>query len=493
MISNRSGRIAVTTTAMLLGRVPNVSLEAVEGSPLDQLVDASDDGMVQPEGISLESIIDEARAVSMVQDLRDGSTHDLVMEESVDTVVGSIRNSVNFTRNVLTPAVNQLDSQVREALTNFSPIRFFIDSYFFKPIFASATLIESVDRFSNAPIDTDSLKRLLLPAQDDATLTEMLRTGMPDWDNLIVEFLAAKPEGWLSAVYNSLFGKGTDSLLIPDEQVGVTWTGGIDRKADIRPVIGTEDYLLAGYLLASAMIAKPNADANLSLGDWRSVLSVWVQQLGRGIIAVQRSLASRIRSGLMVLRYPVAKPIWKSSPDEARIVVLGNVYTNWLAQGGSPEVIIGAMFLPKELPYTTADLDAQKDNCLRAYGQYEQMLGFEVKSRAEETISNAFSTAAALAVVNASDADLRGRTKTEVQADVTAYLKRISDWGNVDIYRLARDVLGNVVYNCPLGMRVVQRIDEITEVSDRSPQEAAYIALEEIVSAFVAQQIKVAN
>lgn len=487
MITNRTVKQANIVTALLLSRRPGISLEAIEGSPLDQLVDAS--AVMKQEGISLESAIVDAQASSMVANMGEGSEHDMVMEETVTDVVGVLNSSINFARHVLSPATAKVDGAVKEAIANFAPARYYVEAYHIHDLLFSDALRESIDRFSNAP--AAELNSLALADIPEGDLTGMLATGMGSWDAAVSNWLASKPEGWLYEVYCRIFGGMTNTNLIPEHQQAIQ--RGMNGKQTISVQIGSEDFLLAGYLLASALLNKPQS-GNLTGSEWRSVMSVWVQQLGRSLLIFQRYTEQRIASHLMILHWPEPNKAWVKSPEDAKIVVLGNAYNDWLKGGGSPELLIGVLFAGDDrLPVTGSVIDAKKEVYANAYQRYEQILSREVAARSGDTIRNAFVTALLLALDDATDDQLPvGVERNRLAQKVTESVDRVQNWSELDIYRTARELLALAVFGKATALHWLETIDALMDAdTNLSPQEAAYIAVRDYVVKYVAGQISV--
>lgn len=487
MITNRTARIAAKATANLLARHPGISLEAVEGSPLDLLVDSTT-GVTPLGGVSMESIMDDVRDTSMVANLGDGSEHDLVMEEAVPPVAAQLKQTADFAREVLAPAADQIDNHVREALANYSPIRFFVEPYFVHDIFSSQPLAESVSRFeqsADAP-----LTRIVLPAMEEADLVSMLATNMGAWDNLVSEWLATKPAGWLTEVYGRLFGASYGTSLLADHQMAIK--GGIDGQLRIETTIGNEDSLLAAYVLSTALISRPAA-VDKTLAEWKGIMAVWVQQTGRRLRGFMLGLERNVKLGLIGLHYPAPSPIWKRNAEDAKIVVFGNNYNKWLESGGSPEIIVGSLFIePGDRPIHTKGLSEKAQECTQRYQNYERVLSAEVVNHSEDAIGNAVKTSFAKLISETPDEQLPA-SKVEVMQKVSEKLASITRWASQDLYRFSREFLATYVYNRPTSLHWLETIDALMEADpELEPAQAAYMAIEDYVAKYVSNQARVA-
>ena len=486
MITNRTKKQASVATAALLARKPTISLEAINGSPLDLLMDASP--VVRRTGISIEQVLDETQQSSMVANLGEGSEHDLVMEETADEVVAVLNASIGFARKVLAPAAAKVDSAVREAIGNFAPARYFVDTYHIHPVMFSDGLTSLVERFENSPMAP--VTRIALPDHEEGTLVSMLATGNAGWDSAVADWLAKKPEGWLREVYGRVFGVNVGTNLIPDHEQAVR--SDLRGQFEILVKIGTEDYLLAVYLLSQALLNNPQS-TQATGSEWRTLMSTWVQQTGRALNVFQRYVSRQMAVKFMVMHWPAPGVAWVKNPADARIVVLGNVYNQWLGEGGSPEILIGALFGGDNVPPVTAtDLASKKEVYAKAYERYEQILSREVSARSGSMISNAFSTALILALNDATDDQLPLNTdRRELARAIAGRVEAIRNWSELDIYRTARELLATAVFHKPTSLHWLETIDQLMEANtDLSPQEAAYLAVRDYVSTYVAQQIR---
>lgn len=486
MITNRTARIAAKATMNLLARHPGVSLEAVEGSPLDLMVDAST-GVSPMGGVSMESIMDDVRDTSMVANLGDGSEHDLVMEESVPPVAAQLKQTADFAREVLAPSADQIDNHVREALSNYSPVRFFVEPYFVNDIFTAQALAESVGRFSEAA--ESPLVRIVLPAMQEADLVSMLSTGMGQWDTMVSEWLASKPSGWLTEIYGRLFGVNYDTNMIADHQLALK--ASTDGQLRIEVGVGSEDSLLAAYLLATALLSRP-VSVDKTLVEWQSIMATWIQQTGKRLLYFITAQARNAKLGLVGLRYPSASPIWKRNANDARIVVLGNNYNRWLEAGGSPEIIVGSLFIDAaQRPMHIQELNEMAKECAQRYENYERVLAIEVTEHSEDAIGNAVKTSFAKLISETPDEQLPA-SKYEVMQVAQQKLDQISNWASQDLYRFSREFLAIHIFNRPTSLHWLETIDALMEADpDLEPAQAAYMAIEDYVAKYVSNQTRV--
>lgn len=486
MIKNSTVQATIPAVERLAAK--GISLETIEGSPLDQLADTTKSPFPKVEGdtISVESLVEEVRDLSLNPTLVDGSAHDMVMDEVVPGIVSRLSRSKQVAREILTPATKRVDALVKDALQNFTPIRFWVDEYRPHPIYQSDELITSIDRFENSPWLPAELKLPVIAPMDEPALIEMLQTGMQSFDTLVADWLGRKPEGWLSAVFNSFFGTGLDTDLIPADQHGFYFKG-LDRVPTFEIKLGTEDQLLGGYLLASVLIGNPQGGVGLSLSEWKAQLGKLMEMCGSALITFRRILTNYLATKTIILQLPAVSPIWKTKAEDARIVVFGPAYAQFLEAGGCPEVVIGSAFGRMHLTTKDQLLEA-KDNCLSNYGAYENTLALEVEQHSTDAIRNAFLVGVATVVNDIPEQELKG-PKENIHEAIRQATEN-TDWSNIDIYSLARDILAGVVFKCPLALDIVKRIDVLMDGSEYTPQEAAYIAYRDVAANYVANQIR---
>lgn len=489
MITKRTTRITLEAIAALEGRVPGISLEAIEGSPVDLLADYTRAPVSNTGDFSLEEIGDAVQARSVLPIAEGTVMHDIVMSETAPLTAEKIMDKTRFTREVFLPAVATVDEKVKAAVDHFKPIRLFPQQYVVNKIFSSTMLMDSISRFENTPLEKD-LTRLGLSNIDDATAVELLRTGLGDWDSAIVDFIASKPEGYVAAVYNSVFGQGDDSGMVGTGPLRIEPVSS-DTVIDIS--IGDEDFILTAYLLSSVLYASPSKEAVMTLTQWQDILSRWISQCGKALLSFIQFLGARIRQGHMVLEYPSVETVWKETTESAAIVVLSNIYQKWIADGGTPEKLIGVLFVANgRPPYTVHEIDALGDSAMSGYDQYENRLDSEVRRRASAIIGSSFAIAVS-DIVHGTDPSLLKGSPQHIQDTLSEIARSSSiDWSDTNIYLYARDFLAKEVFNCDFSMSLIKRIDEITAVDNtRTPQEAAYLAIRDKVADYIASQIEV--
>lgn len=304
-----------------------IQLHPVNETPVAVLTNLSTQQLQLDEGMKVQgggferpelsvSLLSGADAQMPGTDL---SQHTLQMTESVQMLSRVLLNTLDLTQNVVNPMIDRVVKKIGETIdstmaASASPLELVQQ----RPdsIFDSVYLQESSARYVNQPRQIQ-LRSLNLPAGD---LTARLTTGHAGMDAQILDFLDRTGVDFATSVWDRIFNS------TPASSMDVFARPSQEREA-----------VLAYFFAAKALMEVPSG-LNMDLGEWRAYASSILAAAGASIVASYDERASRRRSGRMVLATPADHhPI-------GLVVVDGDKYTDWLAQGGSPELIFATLY-----------------------------------------------------------------------------------------------------------------------------------------------------
>lgn len=329
------------------------ALRPCNETPLQQLVSASLaqaqtlDGV---DGSQLEAQPDFGGLLlsSSVAAGPDGKvTHDVIMESAVKAVGAVVAKNLYHARNVVNPQSERIAKDVQayiNANASSSLAPYSVVPFAYKAIWNSPILRELVGKYAQLIANDVPLQPLGITA--GAALEETLRTGVARFDDEIAGFLSAGAQSRLAAVWDGLFGRNAGRSLAEIIRVAA------DRTSC--------DDALIGFLFCRRIQEEIPEGVNMDINAWRLYISTLQAQLGRQVLAALDRRELDQRNGNLVISFPSV------GAQEGEIVVIGDVYSRWLADGGSPEVLFGCLLGSRRFGYRDL-LDNAQEN-LRVWG-----------------------------------------------------------------------------------------------------------------------------
>lgn len=248
--------------------------------------------------------------------------HDKIMAESVKMIADSVAFNLDLARNTVNPIIKDVVASAQAYMDNsaqssLSPLT--VVPFYYKAIWDSPILRELVERHGNQPVTDMPLQSLQIEEPSD--FAELLKQGGGRFDEEIAEFAQACGHGFLSGVWHSTFG--------PDSHNSVL--------SVLRHTYACFDVSLATFLMARRLQADIPSGVNMELSQWQAYVSTIQAQAGRAVCRALEKRALDLRMKNLVILAP--------NGDDARgdVLVVGDVYDNWLREGGSTEILFGAL------------------------------------------------------------------------------------------------------------------------------------------------------
>ncbi|HWT40897.1 MAG TPA: hypothetical protein VN081_06575 [Dongiaceae bacterium] len=308
----------------------NIRLVAIDESPLTALINAS----ISPSMASGHQVPYSNRAddeispmnfigASRQKNAEGASEHDLVMDELIETVSESVARNLNWTRNDVIPMIELVQEEAQKAI-NQANVQgqnpYTIVPFFYDAIWNCDEIVAMAEKYTTIPRQSIRLTAVI-PLPDGKTVHEVLHTGSSRVDSAIDELLARHGEDWAMQVYETVFGTGHYATL--DDQLSISY----DRIDDAMLIM----------LLANQLAQHVPDSINMSLDSFNSYLATILSQAGAQVQRIMRRRQELQQQKVLVLSRP------SRHADYGNLIVNGDVYNAWLADGGTPEILMGAV------------------------------------------------------------------------------------------------------------------------------------------------------
>lgn len=280
------------------------------------------------------------------QKIQTMSDHDVMMERASVKVAGVMRENIQLIQNVVSPLVRKTLEEVNQALAGLEvaaiavPIvedslcEFYFNDYF-EDLILSAS--ENTLRSELTPIHAIATLEL-------SELVALAKTGIAGVDEDIERLIAViGAEGIITGITYWL------SKIKPRQMLSETE----------RAMVDSRDMAVFIVLVCRSLLNGAAGDAQVP----ELLLDAVRDLMGQMSIRVRNDKArweAAYEAGQLVISYPNRKEVNGSAGD--KIVVHGELYNDWLAHGGTPEILYGAFFSDRAMMVSALDQGRERYN-----------------------------------------------------------------------------------------------------------------------------------
>lgn len=441
----------LTAKGLVLRAIPDTPLaELVDSSLLHQQVD-----MLVTKNSDVESgdvvanLIDSSKFV----DPSGKADHDDMMEQSVRALSRVVERNLDLTQNVVKPAIERvvelttkyIDDAGQSYLTPVSVVPFY-----YPDIWQDQSL-EDLVNFAREQPARDITLNLTIPQPED--LVGALSTGMGRFDQDIREWVETVGLDFVAGMWNSLFGKtGTGSLL-----------------PLIRGQYAEANRALAAFLFSRRLLSDIPEGLDMDLSSYRAYMSGIMQQ---SALMVARAISGR-SNDVRLKRLIISMP--PTGAETGTILVNGDVYDQWLAEGGSPEILFGSFFSDRQINYGV--LLSEKDRYLREWkGTFALLQSKSASVRFDALVDGLRS--ATLTVISEIPEEYRVVDESVYRERLRERMKRVKLKDLSEIWHTARKIVCRVIFPDTEAERILNAIDAVCkENPDMDIREAALFSV----------------
>jgi len=424
---------------------------------LDESARALEGGFERPELSA--SLFAGAEAVAPGTEL---SPHTVQMDESVQMLSRAIGNTLDLTQNVVNPMIDRVVKKIGEAMDAAvqaaqSPLEIIQQRP--DPIFDSFYLQESVSRYAGQTRDIQ-LQSLGIPATD---IAERLKTGHAGMDEQIAEFLSRVGVEFAASVWDQLFNSAPASSL------------------DVFARPSQQNEAVCAYFFAARAGVDIPEGLNIDLGVWKHYCASILAAAGSAIVFGYEERAAQRKFGRLVLSCPPeVQPV-------GRITVDGDKYADFLAQGGSPELIFATAYGDRnfDAAHMLSRADYLKDSWSKVVGMFQSAVAYQ---RFDAMVSG---------MKAAVTAEINGLAEEDLIGDRASYHERLADRCThakqrdvENLWHFARKAICRVIYPHTDAEALLLQIDEQSKIHPEKPvRELALYATIEIVARWLVEQL----
>lgn len=286
----------------------------------------------------------------------------IAFEEQFEKQKANLLNLVRITYNHALPLVRELHEQVMQGVeANVLGVsnRFNVIVDDDQSVLRCGALIQQAMAYQNVQVvDSAALYAgAFIPALSEDELADRIKTGISDIDDVIGEYLATKPNA-LFDIYNKVF-KDIALQNPVDYDPNRVFAELITKDAD-----AVYNAALIFILAKSFYDTPPEGVSAPTPTAFKTKLTVIREQAGKQLYIKARVSAQHVENGTLVTYY---------DPKQYKVYVTNDVYQDFLAAGGKPEILYGALFTDIR-PYTAEQLLARAEEFIATYHRIHSTL-----------------------------------------------------------------------------------------------------------------------
>lgn len=393
--------------------------------------------------------------------------HDEAMKGSVDLIKQAVEFNLNLARNVVNPIVKQVLEETQaymDGVASAALAPMWIEPYYYKPIWDSPVLIELVSRYGNLPVSDYALRPLGLP--QPASMLEALKTGAGMFDEDIAAFYDACGSEYVGGVWNAVFGASAATSL----------TAVLTRR------YSAFDAAILVFLFARRLQEDIPAGVNMDLAEWKAYISGIQAEAGHCVVRALKKRQLDLRVKTLVFEGPV---VTVASEAKGAICVVGDVYDQFIKEGGSPEVLFGAYASGSSVGYN--DLLSNKAVLLKNWQRAYALLQSEASFNRFNGLVGGLRSAVTNAINNA-DEDILVVERSVLHERLKERLTHVKQKDLEDLYYVARKTVCRVMFPHTDAEQILLAIDASAAAHpELDIREAALLATIDFVSIWLAK------
>ena len=311
-----------------------IALVAKQGSLLSSLVSATylnfnpaqQNGEFMTDMSAMCALSDQATTITGY------SEHTARMEETAVFLASKLQKHIFHARTVVAPFVDAFAQRMSQAmeLIGSNPDNGVEVVLHTQPgPMAEPSLIKSIQMNKDAVFTREHLCSGM-PELDDNMIRSLMNTGSASVDASIAEYFGKKQEGWLAARWKGIF------CVSPHEPVPVN---GLDAYIGGRENVDTA---LMVFLVTRRIWNAPIEGTNMTSENYENTMVSYREQSGLRLCHELERLDNDSQIGILVVNTDNA------IGGTVKLTVNAAVYRDFIAKGGTNEVLMGNLLQPQK-------------------------------------------------------------------------------------------------------------------------------------------------
>lgn len=447
-----------------------------------------------------QGMTDQTDAMSVVYDLaqktreptlNDAPNHGDAVDDFVGVLAKTVEANLHATRNIVKPMILDVatfvDNARRQAAAPLASVLAVVpDAY--EDIWSSTGLDDLVKNFKEIAALSNVDLFNIHPLRTKEEVLDMMRTGSSRFDGELSKWAAEVGDEFIYDTYRQYFSNSIGA----DEEA-------VKHGFALQYVLGSgkaeRQRALVIHLIARRLRNEVPEGVDMSLSEYQLLMAGIIEQTGRAICRVFEARERDRSMRRMILSWPQQGAEYEvTHPEYAQILVNPDLYTEWLEQGGTPEVLYGSFITDRN--DGMASLIERKEQYETAWMRRSAL----VRSRQRSDLFNVSLSAYRAALTNKINSLTDDCVPNGTRAPMHARLNELLDDIGIDqterVYDTSKWLVCRVMFNHTDSLRILDALDGVAkdnpELADR-PMEAALLATIDILVDWLSRQIDVNN
>lgn len=445
------------------------SLGVVDSSALADCIAACDTGFADITEDGVPHISDEAPEVQVADNA--GEDHSIQLDQLVDHAARAVAFTMDIARNHVNPKIKCVVDATEayiDAMRSGRLAPLLIKSRFIPGVYDNADLNDLLSKHAMS-LHKDIPAQVITAKWHD----QALASGIGSFDDDVSKHFSGR-EDYVKDLWERYFSN------VP----------GKFRSGDFRQDVTNPDDALVLFLGAHNLLNSDDVPEGLNtdLVGYRGYLAAIKDQAGATVSRRVGHMKNSIESNQLVIDAP--RPTRPGEVVSGEIEVNGPVYNKWLADGGSPEALMGACLTGDALSYVNCKANASDNSASweRHLNGLNTQAVFELRGN---TITGLRKAVLELAKEIYAE---RGDGKTFDVNDLNHYLAALAPHELDNLYRVARNLVCDLFYSHTDAKAFLEAYDEAaTKNADMDAGEVALSVAIDYITHWVASSITVSG
>lgn len=379
--------------------------------------------------------------------------HSETLDRAATIIAGSVNGALNRARNVVKPLINELIDKTEAGISaeEIQTEPYEIVDVGVHDAWSNTIILGSLLRFENyrrpEKVARADIPRIPMPSD----IANYMLTGNASVDTDVQALL--KSSGLtVEMVFNSIF--------LSNDDLGGYIPQGFENR----------NLVLLQYLLCNALMIKPVPNSGMNGMAWETLTTKLALATGAACYFELKAIEEDRTSNRLLYKYDT-----KSN----RVILNSGVYDSFLEQGGTPELVYGAILNGDVGKINSATLLADADKYRAAWSRYHTALRVR-KSAAYFSNLKSAAYKAFCDLVEGIDMSLLmpGANKPAILDNAKRYCDTIKPYQSSNISHICLDLVCDMLFYHTPSKYLLIRISELCETGLSGEEAAAEVVIE---------------
>lgn len=405
-----------------------------------------------------------------------GYPHDDAIETMAAMGASAVQRTLQIARNDVKAKINQVAEALEIALSNaettaVNPVA--IVPHFLGGIWGSTTLRALAENYELIPAASVRAPRFF-PAKSADEVMELVKTGTARFDAELSEWAAILGSGWFHNLYQRIFERTSQTgEFVPNMDAHFDMVLGYETPEEARNAV------LAIFIMSQSLKDSPDEESGVDLNTFRNAVRDVTEQAGRIIMREFEKYATDTKSNTLLRSWPTTDRNALLRPGRI-IAVNGDVYTRWLKEGGTPEILLGSYVSDRNTGYS--HLIANAERYTKEWQRVMLVLRSQVNSERFNVAIQTLSKEISSIIAAIPDEELVVQSRSVFHDRLQEMLREISLPEIDNIYPVIRRLVCRSMYAHTQAEQVLAAIDTImSQQPNLEAREAALYAVIDLV------------